>query len=62
MTARKKEDVQRTKSNLISSPSTDTLVKNLVAINSNQFENAITDVVLALDTQETISFLLDDPL
>lgn len=62
MTARKKEDVQRTKSNLISSPSTDKLVKNLVAINSNQFENAITDVVLALDTQETISFLLDDPL
>lgn len=62
MTARKKEDVQRTKSNLISSPSTDTLVKNLVAIISNQFENAITDVVLALDTQETISFLLDDPL
>lgn len=58
MTARKKDIVQRNKPNLSSSPSTD---ENLVAINNNQFDSDMNDVVLVLDTQETHSFLLNAP-
>lgn len=58
MTARKKDIVQRNKPNLSSSPSTD---ENLVAINNNQFDSDMNDVVLVLDTQETDSFLLNAP-
>ena len=58
MTARKKDIVQRNKPNLSSSPSTD---ENVVAINNNQFDSDMNDVMLVLDTQETDSFLLNAP-
>ena len=52
MPAPEKDNVQRTKSKLSSSPFTNTLFENLVAVNNS----CMNDVVILLDTQETDSF------
>lgn len=56
MPAQEKDNVERTKSKLNSSPFTDTLFENLVAVNNSQFVSCMNDVVILLDTQETDSF------
>ena len=42
--------------------STDTLVENFVEISNNQFDNEMSNVVLAADTQKTDCYSLNNPL
>ena len=42
--------------------STDTLVENFVEISNNQFDNEMSNVMLAADTQKADSYSLNNPL
>lgn len=42
--------------------STDTLVENFVETSNNQFDNEMSNVMLAADTQKADSYSLNNPL